>query len=93
MIFDGHESWSERFPADLCYHGVGHRRGPACHGRQPLRRAKWNARGLGLFDHLVGSSKKRGRYGEAECLGCLEIDDQFKLGRLKHRHLRRFLAL
>jgi hypothetical protein len=40
--------------------------------------------GAPSFDYLVGSSKKRGRYGKAKCLGGLEIDHQFKLGGLKH---------
>jgi hypothetical protein len=32
------------------------------------------------------------RDGKAECFGCLEIDDQFDLGRLLHRQIGRFFA-
>jgi len=38
-----------------------------------------------LFDHLVGTSKERQRYGDAERLGSLEVDHQLYLHRLLHR--------
>jgi hypothetical protein len=41
--------------------------------------------GAPLFDHLVRSSKKRGRYCEAERLGGLHIDDQKVFRRQLHR--------
>ena len=31
----------------------------------------------GLFDYFVGSDQQRWRHVEAECFGCLEIDDEF----------------
>ena len=34
-----------------------------------------------LFDHLVGEQQERLAYREAERLGRLEVDDEFKLGR------------
>jgi hypothetical protein len=37
------------------------------------------------LDHLVGSCQQRGRYLEAERLGCLEIDDKFELDWRFHR--------
>jgi hypothetical protein len=37
---------------------------------------------LSLFDHQVGASKQRKRYGKPEALGGFEIDDQFDLGGL-----------
>jgi len=37
-----------------------------------------------LLDHLVGAEQDRSWYVEAECLGCLEIDDQLGLGCLYH---------
>ena len=38
--------------------------------------------GPGLFDNLVGAGEERLRYGEAERLGGLQIDDQLEFGRL-----------
>jgi hypothetical protein len=43
-----------------------------------------------LFDHLVGASKHRCRYIEAERFGGFEVDAQFKLRRLLNRQVRRF---
>ena len=45
-----------------------------------------------LFDHLIGSSKKRGRYGKAERLRGLEVVYEFVLGRLLDWEVRGFLA-
>src|SRR5260370_14632066 len=41
------------------------------------------------FDHLVGAAEQCGQHGEAECLRCLEIDDQFEFGRLLDRQVGR----
>ena len=46
-----------------------------------------------LFDHLVGAGEQRGRHGEAERLGSLEVDHQFVLGRSLHREVGGLLAL
>ena len=40
-----------------------------------------------LFDHLVCLGQQHRRHIDAECLGSLEIDNQFKLGRLLDRQL------
>jgi hypothetical protein len=37
-----------------------------------------------LLDHLVGPAEHREWHADAECLGCLEIDDQLNLCRLLH---------
>src|SRR5260370_6493125 len=41
-----------------------------------------------LFDHLVGAEEQRGRHGEAERGGGLEIDRQFDVGGLFDRNVR-----
>src|SRR5215469_10700384 len=40
-----------------------------------------------LFDHVVGASKQRRRNIEAKRTGSLQIDDEFKLGRLQNRKI------
>src|SRR6266550_2637633 len=44
------------------------------------------------FDHLVGQSDQFVRYLETERLGCGEIDNEFKLGRLHNRKIGWFGA-
>jgi hypothetical protein len=48
---------------------------------------------LGLLDHLVGARGEPGRYFEAECLGCLQVDHELELGGLIDRQIGRLLAL
>src|SRR4030095_4908034 len=43
-----------------------------------------------LLDHLIRPRQQRGRDGEAEGLGGLEVDHEFKLGRLLHRQITGF---
>jgi hypothetical protein len=45
-----------------------------------------------LFDHLVGGDQQVGRYGQAERLRGLQVDDQFELGRPNHRQIGRLRA-
>jgi hypothetical protein len=40
------------------------------------------------FDHLVGASEERGRHGQAQRLGGLEIDYQLELGWLLDGQVR-----
>ena len=51
---------------------MGHNRAPAPQHNAPL------------FDHLVGGRQDRGRHREAERLGGLQVDNQFKLDWLLH---------
>src|SRR5207237_1095628 len=45
------------------------------------------------FDHLVGAQQDRGRDGEAERLGGLEIENRLERGRLLHRQVAGLGAL
>ena len=47
---------------------------------------------LCLFDHLVGEHEQSWRNLEAECLGCLEIDNELIFGGCLHRKLTRLFA-
>src|SRR6516162_99258 len=45
-----------------------------------------------LFDHLVSGDQQVGRYGQAERLRGLQVDDQFELGRPNYRQIGRLRA-
>src|SRR5262249_36505302 len=57
----------------------------------PPRRAGLT-RAASSFDQLVGSCKESVRYGEAERVGRLEIDDQLELNRGLHGKIARLFA-
>src|SRR3954462_10171582 len=44
------------------------------------------------FDHLVGAGEERGRNGEAECFGRLQVEDKIKPSWLLDRDVARFRA-
>src|SRR6185369_12213492 len=46
-----------------------------------------------LFDHLVSAGEQGLRHCKTERFGSLHVDDQFKFGRLLHRHVSRVGAL
>jgi hypothetical protein len=46
-----------------------------------------------LIDRLIGAVKQRGRHGDPERLGSLEIDHQLVLGRCLYREIGGLLAL
>jgi hypothetical protein len=57
---------------------------PSCHCPELVGVFGWERSGHSLcrpllFDDLVGAGKNRGRHGESEGFGGLEIDDQFDL--------------
>jgi len=54
----------------------------------PADRASFAWR-LRAFDHLVGVRDERRRYVKAECVGSLEVEHQFELGRLLDRQIAR----
>jgi len=43
-----------------------------------------------LLDHLIGSREQRGRNGQSECLGSLEVDCRFEFGRRLYRQISGF---
>jgi hypothetical protein len=45
-----------------------------------------------LLDYLVSGGEQRGRNGEVERLGGLEVEDELEFGRLPHRKTARLLA-
>ena len=47
----------------------------------------------GLLNHRVGAPKNRQRKGEANGIRGLHVDDQFDLGGLLNRRVRRLIAL
>src|SRR3974390_1541769 len=44
------------------------------------------------FDHLVGDGHDTGRYGQTQCLGSFEIDNQLKLCRTDNRQITGLFA-
>jgi hypothetical protein len=55
--------------------GVAFQTRPPPEGRHSALR-----QGTSLFDHVVGAGEQRGRDGNSEAFGCLEIDHQLELG-------------
>src|SRR5262245_55842187 len=47
---------------------------------------------VSLFNHLIGASKERGWYREAERLGSDQVDDQVEFDRLLDRQVRGLCA-
>src|SRR5690348_13526390 len=63
-----------------------------CERDLPAVRCLQHRRKAASFDNLVGANKQRRRYGEAERLCSLHIDDEFELGRLLDRQIGRLGA-
>jgi hypothetical protein len=45
------------------------------------------------LDHLVGAGEEGLRHGEAERVGCLQIDDQLEFGRSMNREVCRLCSI
>jgi hypothetical protein len=52
-----------------------------CRSGQALQRQRAATEAAALFDHLVGDGEERGRDGEAESPGGVEVEDQVELRR------------
>src|SRR6476660_69481 len=61
--------------------------------RRPVEPAANKRHRNTLLNHLVSGGEQRGRHGEAERLGCLEVHHQFELGWLLDRKVGRLRTL
>src|SRR5262249_26672097 len=57
------------------------------HHKQTYAAQQTNVQRVGLFDHLVGAGKHRGRQVEAEVLGGFQVDHQLVFHRRLHRQV------